>query len=86
MNPDSIIAVILGASKWPNYKDLADSDSLLNSAAEFHKYLASSKGLRLPAKNILNLFNSRSSPSELLYELGQFIEEHGQKSNITDLL
>jgi len=73
-NAKQILAVLLGASKFPRSPKLAQGRSFYNSADEFEKYLTSSDGLGVPPDNVLSLFDDSSSPSDQLQEVRAFLE------------
>src|SRR5262245_48356841 len=86
--PESTLAVILGASSWPDYPQLSGQVSapLEKSAESFREYLLSPDGLHLPPGNLKDLFNDGRSTSEVLNSVADFLKDRQQKSTITDLI
>jgi uncharacterized membrane protein len=69
-----MLAVLLGASIFPNAPNLAAGHAFSTSAADMREYLSDERGLCLPRRNILSLFDESRSPSEQLIEIGDFLE------------
>lgn len=83
---ESTLAIILGASEWPDYAPEPDatssrSRSFAASANDFRDYLLSSK-FSLPRSNILYLFDSAESPGALLADIGNFLKDREIKDII----
>jgi hypothetical protein len=64
------IAVILGASNWPDYQEFDASPAFENSAMFFMDYL-SENGVK--ASNILDLFDSELLPANIIEEIEYFL-------------
>jgi hypothetical protein len=75
----NIIAIILGASTFPNYKTLDDSDAFSDSAAAFEEYLRTK--LSLPDSHILPLFNSEQQPGQQLGRIRAFLRQRLSENN-----
>jgi hypothetical protein len=76
----STLIVILGACEWPSCSQLNSSEAFRNSAEDLTNYFLSSTFFNLPKKNILNLFNSDASSSDILHEVSDFIRKMKLKS------
>jgi len=89
--PDTTIAIIFGASRWPRCPKFQDAPSLERSAHAFIQFLRSEKGLGIPDPNIENLFDSWYDPSEQLGKAEIFIKQRRkecekQGKSVNDLL
>src|ERR1700678_4001462 len=73
-NPQSVLAVILGASVFPRSPKLAAGDAFYNSAADFMDYLTAPSGLALPRTNVRWLFDDSRNPSDLLDDVTSFLQ------------
>ena len=71
-----MLAVVLGASTFPNAPKLADGRAFYISAADVIDYLRGESGLTLPRHNILSLFDDSRSPSDQLMEIAGFLTRH----------
>src|SRR5260370_21035156 len=69
----NIIAIILGASSFPDYKTLDPSPTFAASAAAFRDYLRTR--LSLPETHILPLFDEALQPGEQLKRIKGFIKQ-----------
>jgi Caspase domain len=78
MPPDStsprIAAIVLGASNWPEWPEL-DNEAFEHSHAGFAQYLR--EVLKLDESRVLDLFNSRESPGELVRQMQDFLKQPG---------
>ena len=72
--PSRMLAVLLGASTFPNAPKLAEGRAFYNSAADVKEYLGEEQGLALPRQNILSLFDDSHSAPEQLVEVAKFLE------------
>ena len=64
--PETTLALIVGASRWPDCPKFMDAPSLERSADAFIRFLRGEDGLGLPLRNIKSLFNSFDDPAEQL--------------------
>ena len=64
--PETTIALVFGASRWPDCPKFQDAPSLERSADAFIQYVRSEEGLGVPLRNIKSLFNSFDDPAEQL--------------------
>lgn len=78
--PSSTLIVILGACEWPSYPQLGSSKAFRNSAEHLIRYFMSSTFFNLPEQNILNLFNTDASASEILHAVADFINKRKDDS------
>jgi hypothetical protein len=72
--PNRTLAVLLGASEFPNAPHLADGRAFTLSAADVKRYFQDEKGLALPRGNVFSLFDDTRSPSDQLMELTHFLK------------
>jgi tetratricopeptide (TPR) repeat protein len=85
-----MLAIILGASTFPN-TNLAEGRAFYISAADLKEYLCDERGLALPRRNVLSLFDDSRSPSEQLMEVATFLvgrdlEAKNEGRRVEDLL
>jgi peptidoglycan hydrolase-like protein with peptidoglycan-binding domain len=78
---ETTIALIFGASRWPDCPKFQDAPSLERSADAFIHYLRSEQGLRLPLRNIKSLFNSYDDPAEQLDQARAFVMRQREQSD-----
>ncbi len=67
------VAVLLGASEFPQSPNLAEGRAFTLSAADVKHYFCAEGGLALPRRNVLSLFDDYRSPSDQLIELTSFL-------------
>jgi uncharacterized caspase-like protein len=77
-SPRTTLAVILGASKFPQAPSITANESFRRSAESFQEYLLSSEGLALPRDNLLSLFDSQKSAGEMDEELTNWLQKRAQ--------
>jgi hypothetical protein len=89
--PDEIIVLVFGASRWPDCPKFHDAPSLERSADALIRFVRNAEGMGVPMHNIKSFFNSFDEPSEQLDQAQNFVnrrrheyKEVGKK--ITDLL
>lgn len=87
-NAGKIIAIILGASEWPNMPNLKPSDAFYKSAKGFRENLLDDLGLRLPQQFILDLFDRDLQTNEIDAAIRNFLKSNQSegKPNFTDIL
>src|SRR4051794_1489355 len=68
-----MLAVLLGASTYPNAPKLAAGRAFYISADDVQAYLSDEGGMALPRRNILSLFDDSRSPSDQLVEVASFL-------------
>jgi hypothetical protein len=54
---NNIIAIVLGAHKWPEFPQFGTSQAFLNSASSFRSYLTELDDLNIDPTNVLDLFD-----------------------------
>src|ERR1700733_13902242 len=74
INPNQVLAVLIGASTFRRSPKLAQGKAFYISAQDFQEYLTDSDGLSVPSANIYSLFDDSRSASDQLREIGDFIE------------
>src|SRR5712691_11465000 len=68
-----MLAVILGASFFPDSPKLAESRAFYISAADVKDYLGQESGLAILRRNIVSLFDDSRSPADQLTEIAKFL-------------
>src|ERR1019366_732211 len=84
-SPPTTLAVIIGASTFPQAPSLTAKESFRRSAEAFRQYLLSPEGLALPSDNLLTLFDSEKSAGDMDDELRHWLKTHTQKRKIQDI-
>jgi phosphoserine phosphatase RsbU/P len=79
------LALILGASEYPNCPVLCGGDAFSNSAEEFREYLHDPKGLSLPPGDVLNLFDDGRPAGELLELIVEFLAKRQSRKSSTNV-
>lgn len=72
------LVIVLGASAWPKSSGFQASEAFVHAAQGFRDYMLDPHGFGLPAANLLDLFEARSSVSYQLEQLGSFLEQRTQ--------
>src|SRR5262245_5089927 len=81
----NIIAVILGASRFPDYPKLDPSPAFAASATAFKDYLRTK--LSLPESHVLSLFADCLQPGEQLRRIKAFIRHHvSENAELSDVI
>jgi hypothetical protein len=78
-NAPRTIAVILGASTFPDSPTLAGGKAFYLSADDVKRYLR--EDLAVPEQSILWLFDDSRSPSDQLRGIGNFLERHTRETS-----
>lgn len=73
VQPSRVLAILLGASKFPESPQLLQGKFFYNSAADLEEYLADENGFGLNRQNILSLFDDSRAPSEQLMKIAEFL-------------
>jgi hypothetical protein len=76
--PDTTLAIVAGASEFPNYQELAGGERFAAAARDFIGYLFATDGFGLDEKNLLNVFDSPDSSGKILNRIKQFLAERQQ--------
>jgi hypothetical protein len=89
--PETTLALVFGASRWPDALKFEDAPSFERSADALLEFLRHPEGLGLPWSNIKTFFNSLDDAAEQLEQAKQFIERRrryavGTPQSPTDLL
>jgi Caspase domain len=71
------VAIILGASEWPEYPSFEAHQAFQNSAEYFRDYLLRN-GLRAP--NLLWRFNDKSQPGTIITDIAKFLRDQADES------
>ena len=74
-DPQTILAIVFGASKWPLCDSLPSSAAFSYSARDFITYLKSEDGLSLKSDNILDLFDLDLSSDDIDSSISSFLSE-----------
>lgn len=74
-NPKVNLAVILGASEFPEAENLQPSEAFTNSAGDFLQYLISPNGLGIPMSNICFIFDDDRSADDTDRAISQFLRK-----------
>jgi hypothetical protein len=69
-----MLAVLLGASRYPNAPQLAAGRAFYLSASDIEEYLCDERGLAIPPQNLCSLFDDARSPTEQLIEITNFLQ------------
>jgi hypothetical protein len=72
----TILAIIFGASKWPDLPMLGSSNAFTISAARMYNYLTDRAGLNLVPSFVKCLFDSKLTRDQLDLEIRSFLERH----------
>jgi hypothetical protein len=73
---ETTFAILLGAQAWPEYPRLnvENSAAFANSSRRFKEYLLSSQGMHLPPAQVLDLFDSPMSASDMMIAIVDFLK------------
>jgi hypothetical protein len=71
ISPELTIVIILGASEWPEAPDFHNSQAFKNSASKIKEYFLDI--FKLPADNLLDLFDTDFGQEEILRHIDKFI-------------
>lgn len=84
-NEKRTLALVLGASQFPNAPTLTGAESFANSAEDFREYLYKPSGLGLPHADVLDLFDDPRPASELLGRAVDFLCSRQRKTTSTNV-
>jgi hypothetical protein len=80
--PKTTVAILLGASEFPKAESLfAPSPSFAASSRDFRAYLTEQEEFGLPRENLLDLFDSSLSSSQMDEQVGLFLKARSQGEN-----
>jgi outer membrane protein assembly factor BamB len=71
--PQTTLVILLGASQWPRWSDLGDSNAFANSARKVRTYFLDSQKFQLPQENLLDLFDSDASADTIDETISNFL-------------
>lgn len=80
--PPTTLAIILGASAWPDSPGLHSSKAFAVAGQGFKNYIFSQKGLALPKENVCDLFDKKTSASDQSGELARFLKRRTKELNV----
>lgn len=88
---ERMLAVVLGASEWPDYSEFHSAPSFRRSALEFADYLRDRDGLKLLQRNVKVFFDSFDDAPDIVRQMHSFIRDRRKEAielgkPITDLL
>src|SRR5579864_3198083 len=83
-SPQTTLAILLGASQWPNSPQFQSSEAFANSAIRLKEYLLSVNQFKLPRENLLDLFNSPKTWDEIDEEIGKFLDQRISAMKISE--
>lgn len=88
---ETTLAIIFGASEWPNHPEFRASPSFKNSAEDIREYLLSDDGFGLSATNLCDLFDVNKPSYKILREMHDFLADRmklmrGERKPARDLL
>jgi hypothetical protein len=88
---ERILALVLGASEWPDYPEFHAAPSFHRSALDIANYLLGNDGLNLLRRNVKVLFDSFEDAPEIVRQIRGFLRERRKKSEelgtpVTDFL
>jgi len=78
--PGTTLALVFGASRWPDAPKFEDAPSFEQSANDLIEYLRDPEGFGLPWSNIKIFFNSLDDAAEQLEQAKQFIERRRRQA------
>jgi hypothetical protein len=73
-SPQTTLAILLGASEWPESPDFPGSKAFANAISSFRSYLFDPRRFGLPKENVLDLFDVDDSPHTIDRKIRQFLE------------
>ena len=69
------LAILLGASAWPDFADFHSSAAFANVARDFRTYLLNPQQFGLPEENFLDLFDTEQGPEKIDRTLRTFLDQ-----------
>jgi hypothetical protein len=73
-SPQTTLAILLGASEWPESPDFPGSKAFANAMSSFRSYLFDPRRFGLPKENALDLFDDSSGPHVINRKIRQFLD------------
>lgn len=82
--PETTLAILLGASQWPDYRTLVGDDKewtpFARSAEDVYDYITSPEFLAIPTRNVnRDLFDADVDPGTMLKDITDFIERRSDE-------
>jgi tetratricopeptide (TPR) repeat protein len=74
-SPQATVAILLGASEWPNYPDFEQSPAFANSANRLKTYLLNPQQFGLPSENLLDLFDADQGVDDIDRAIGDWLNQ-----------
>jgi hypothetical protein len=86
-----MLALVLGASEWPEYPEFDAKASFKRSAHEIVEYLRGPSGLNLSRRSVKVFFDTFDDAPDIIRQMRSFISDHRREAEarddpITDLL
>jgi len=82
VEPRGVLAIVLGASKWPQSPNLPPSELFADSARHFANFLTAEEGFNIPSKNLLILFDAEQPPNEIDSSVSKFLIERQSELSV----
>lgn len=73
-SPETTLAVVLGASQWPDFPDFPGSEAFAHAVHDFREYLLDSRYFGLPQENLLDLFDREDGPDKIDRQIRRFLD------------
>ncbi|HZR44140.1 MAG TPA: caspase family protein [Ktedonobacteraceae bacterium] len=73
--PQSTLAILLGASEWPDYSDFPGSKAFANVASSVRGYLLNPQQFGLSKENFLDLFDTDQGPDKIDRAIRDFLKQ-----------
>jgi hypothetical protein len=74
-SPHTTLAILFGASAWPDSPDFHGSAAFANVARDFRAYLLNPQQFGLPEENFLDLFDTEQGPHEIDRAIRTFLDQ-----------
>ena len=74
-SPQTTLAILLGASEWPESPDFHGSAAFVNVANDFKAYLLNPQQFGLPNENFLDLFDTEQGPDKIDRAIRHFLDQ-----------
>ena len=77
--PGTTLVIIVGASAWPKAPDLSPSEAFEKSATDLKNYFLDPERFGLPRDNLLDLFDSEMTSSDIDESICSFLDGQSEK-------
>ncbi len=74
-SPQTTLAILLGASAWPDSDDFHGSEAFANVARDYKTYLLAPQHFGLSEENVLDLFDTEQGPDKIDRAIRSFLEQ-----------